>query len=105
MIDIVCNRFLRLTHIPEDHEGLAVLSSNGRHKVFDALGPPNTTDDVISMLSNQDDAEYPIYRRGTAKDNVLTISTGIFDLKRLEWRLYADNAKTSTPIAIFPLNI
>lgn len=73
--------------------------------MFDSFGPANTAEDVLDMLSNHDDPDYPIYRRGTAKDIVLTISTGVFDIKRHEWRLYADNAKTSPPIAVFSLNI
>ena len=57
------------------------------------------------MLSNADDSEYPIYRRGTPKDIALTIATGIFDFKRKEWCMYVDNAKTSSPIAVFPMEI
>ena len=57
------------------------------------------------MLSNDDDKDYPIYRRGTEKDIVLTIATGIFDFNRREWRLYVDNAKNSTPIAVFSMNL
>ena len=91
--------------INEDHNGLAVLSSNGRHRVMEALGLPTTIGEVVDMLSNDDDQDYPIYRRGTEKDVVLTIATGIFDFNRREWRLYADNAKNSRPIASFSMNL
>jgi hypothetical protein len=73
--------------------------------VFDRISPPLTVDNVLSLLSNADDPDFPIYRRGTSKDIVLTIATGIFDFKKMEWRLYVDNAKNSSPIAIFPMNI
>ena len=90
--------------IKEDENGLAVLSSNSRHCVMNRLGSPTTSSDVINILSNDDDHDYPIYRRGTEKDIVVTIATGIFDLKRREWRMYVDNAKTSSPIAVFPID-
>nr|CAH0106005.1 unnamed protein product [Daphnia galeata] len=99
-----CNKYLRLK-INEDDNGLAVLSSNGRHRVMENLGLPTTIGEVIDMLSNDDDKDYPIYRRGTEKDIVLTIATGIFDFNRREWRLYVDNAKNSTPIAVFSMNL
>lgn len=91
--------------INEDDNGLAVLSSNGRHRVMENLGLPTTIGEVIDMLSNDDDQDYPIYRRGTEKDIVLTIATGIFDFNRREWRLYVDNAKNSQPIASFSMNL
>ena len=97
-------RFLRLK-IDEDANGLAVLSSNGRHCVMERLGTPKTVGDVIGVLSNSDDQDYPIYRRGTEKDVVVTIATGIFDFKSKEWKMYVDSAKTTHPIAVFPLDI
>lgn len=100
-----CNKYLRLTNIAEDHEGLAVLSSNGRHQVFDKLGSPSTVADVIEMLSNQDDKDFPVFRLGTPKDAVVTIATGIFDCKRKEWTLYTSNPKTTKPIAVFPMEL
>lgn len=72
---------------------------------MDRLGSPSTRRDVIDMLSNDDDLDYPIYRRGTEKDIVVTIATGIFDFRNMEWRLYVGNAKTSSPVAIFPINL
>ncbi len=81
---------------------MAVLSSNGHHHVMETLGLPTNIEEVVDMLSNDDDQDYPIYRRGTEKDIVLTIATGIFDFNRREWRLYVDNAKKSRPIATFP---
>ncbi len=91
-------------NINEDANGLAVLSSNSRHCVMDRLGSPKTGSDVIKILSNDEDHDYPIFRRGTKKDIVVTIATGIFDLKRREWRMYVDNAKTNPPIAVFPID-
>jgi len=98
-----CNKYLRLTSIAEDHEGLAVMSSNGRHQVFDKLGSPSTIADVIEMLSNQDDKDFPVYRLGTPKDEVVTIATGIFDCRRKLWTLYTSNPRTTKPIAVFPM--
>lgn len=71
---------------------------------MDNLGLPTNIDAVIDMLSNDEDQDYPIYRRGTEKDIVLTIATGIFDFNRREWQLYADNAKHAKPIAKFSMN-
>lgn len=97
-------RYLRLK-IDEDANGLAVLSSDGRHRVMERIGSPTTIDEVVDLLSNDEDQDYPIFRRGTEKDIVLTIATGIFDFNRREWSLYADNAKNTKPIAIFPMNM
>lgn len=98
-----CNKYLRLTNIDEDHQGLAVMSSNGRHQVFDKLGSPATISEVIEMLSNQDDKDFPVFRLGTPKDEVVTIATGIFNCKRKEWTLYTSNPSTTKPIAVFPM--
>lgn len=72
---------------------------------MERLGTPKTVGDVIGVLSNSDDQDYPIYRRGTEKDVVVTIATGIFDFKSKEWKMYVDSAKTTHPIAVFPLDI
>lgn len=72
---------------------------------MERLGSPTTVADVVNILSNSDDNDYPIYRRGTEKDIVVTIATGIFDFKRREWRMYVDSSKNSPPIAVFPIDI
>ena len=97
-------RYLRL-RITEDSQSLAVLSSDGRHVALNKAGSPNTVQDVVNLLSDESDDDYPLYRRGTPKDHVLTIATGIFDLKRKTWSIYADKAASSRPIAVFPIEI
>lgn len=97
-------RFLRLK-IEEDADSLAMMSSNSRHSVMDRLGMPTTVADVVNILSNSDNLDYPIYRRGTEKDVVVTIATGIFDFNRREWRMYVDTSNNTPPIAVFPMDI
>lgn len=70
---------------------------------MDRMGSPQTVEDVVDFLSNQEDPDYPVYRCGTAKDYVKTIATGIFDFTRKEWRLYVDKPNGSSPIAVFPM--
>lgn len=104
IFDLLSLRYLRLK-VDEDAAGLTVLSSNGRHQVMDRLGSPRTVGDVLEILSNDDDPDYPVFRRGTPKDFVLTIATGVFDFKRREWRMYVDRSKNSLPLAVFPMEI
>ncbi len=91
--------------LDEVKTGVDYLSSAARHEVMDRIALPRTIYDVINILSNDDDPDYPIYRRGTEKDEDVTLATGIFDFKSKEWRIYVDRAQTSDPIAIFPLQI
>jgi len=69
------------------------------------IGLPSTIGEVIALLSNTDDPDYPIFRQGTAKDDGFTVATGIFDLTKNEWRVYVNRALKSKPIAIFPLEL
>jgi hypothetical protein len=81
-----------------------MLSSNGRHQVM-SKASPSTVQDVMDLLSDETDKDYPLYRRGTPKDEVVTIATGIFDFRQMVWRIYANKSSDSLPIAVFPINI
>ncbi len=97
-------RYLRLNI--EEEDGCCVHSSNGRQRAVDRLGLPQTVNDVMDLLSNQDDPDYPIYRSGASKKDIaVTIATGIFDFRQKEWRLYVDRANSTPPIAVFPMEI
>lgn len=97
------NRFLRL-NIEEDLD-FGVNSSQARHRVLDSYDPPKTFNDVIELLSNNDDDVYPIHRRGKLQHPIATIATGVFDFKRKLWLMYVGQPNKSLPIASFPLEI
>jgi len=70
---------------------------------MDRIGLPLTIEDVINLLSNQDDPDYPIYRKGSDKDMFVTVAVGIFNFKKNEWQVYKGRPTTSDPVATFPL--
>ena len=68
-------RFLRLTHIPEE-EGLCMTSSDHRHARAAQLPAPDNREDLVTLLSDTEDAMYPFFREGSAEDYVKTVAFG-----------------------------
>ncbi|KAG8227771.1 hypothetical protein J437_LFUL005778 [Ladona fulva] len=82
-----CNKYLRLK-VPEV-DGMIITSSDRRHAVMDNAPSPTTKQDVINILGDDSDKEYPIYREGKSEDFVKTIATGKVIIEVLESRCKA----------------
>lgn len=96
------NKFLRLTHIPEE-EGLCMTSSDHRHARAAQLPPPDNREDLVTLLSDTEDAMYPFFREGSAEDYVKTVAFGVFDLLKRTWTIWMRNPKSSDPLLEIPL--
>jgi hypothetical protein len=51
--------------------------------------PPSRPSDILSLLGDTADPEYPIYRTATAPDGSATLCTALFDLDRRQLRIYS----------------
>ncbi|PSN46475.1 hypothetical protein C0J52_06877 [Blattella germanica] len=96
---IHCNIYLRL-NVPEVEETMT--SSRHRHASLGSFPKPKCRKDVINMLGDQSDKEYPVFRQ---TDYAETVAVGIFDCVKRTWSLYADNPKKNDPIMVLPLNL
>jgi hypothetical protein len=68
-----------------------------------AMAAPQGEDDIIDILGDTADAQWPIYRNGNPPDDAVTCATGLFDFRRsLAW-LWIANPKTSAPISQFQI--
>lgn len=94
-----CNIYLRLP-VPEVEE--TMMSSKHRLAAMSTFPKPSNRKDVIKMLGDQSDKEYPIFRES---DNAQTVAVGIFDCVEKSWSLYSDNPKTNYPILVLPLQL
>jgi hypothetical protein len=52
---------------------------------------PTHSGDVLALLSDQTDRDYPIYRDATFPDEDATLSTALYDLDRRELQIYWDH--------------
>lgn len=69
-------------------------SSRKRLERSTALGraaPPGEAGQVLALLGNRDDRDYPIYRDATPPDADATLCTALYDLDRRELRIYYDH--------------
>ncbi|XP_078619725.1 beta-alanyl-dopamine/carcinine hydrolase-like [Branchiostoma floridae x Branchiostoma japonicum] len=79
-------------------------SSLHRKSRADEMDPAKTVQDVLNFLGDTEDPEYPVYRNGTMKDEVITATTAVFDLEAGVLEIYTDNPKTQlSPDCIFHL--
>jgi len=95
-----CNRFLRL-QVPEA-DGLLKESSVRREECKQKLCEPKSIDNVITILGNDSDAKFNIYRDSN-DEMVATVAVGVFDCINRTWSLYTDNPKTSKPLIVLPI--
>jgi hypothetical protein len=51
-------------------------SSNHRHATMNSFPHPATKEDVITILGDQSDKEYPIFRESGVDDYVKTVAVG-----------------------------
>jgi hypothetical protein len=67
-------RYLRL-QIPEAGGGI-MLSSDHRHATMNSFPRPSSRGDVINMLGDQSDKEYPIFHESGDDDYAKTVAVG-----------------------------
>jgi predicted choloylglycine hydrolase len=53
--------------------------------------PPQSAAEILAILGDQENEQYPIYRTATAPDQSATLCTALFDLKARRLRIYTDN--------------
>jgi hypothetical protein len=78
---------------------LADLSSVHRQQRIDMYPAWANASDMLTILGDHSDIEYPIFRNGNPPDtNVSTVATGLFDLTHKYLQVYQDNPQTSKPV-------
>ncbi len=66
--------------------------------------PVIRADDVIGILSDEDNADYPIYRRATGPDKSETYCVALFDLDAREMRIYHGHpVQEPDQLTVFPM--
>ena len=62
-----------------------------RAKVMMQKSPPQNAAEVLTILGDQTNEQYPIRRTATAPDQSATLCTALFDLDARQLRIYEDN--------------
>lgn len=103
-IYVHCNKYLHLL-VPEIDESLT--SSINRHKAISRLPVPSNEQLIKNTLSDQSNIDYPVYRRcqTKGKDGARTVATGIFDIQKMKWSIYANIPATSEPTLVISMNL
>lgn len=57
--------------------------------------PPQTTDQMLAVLSDQTDKQYPIHRANTTEDPMVTYTTSLFDLRAKTLQIFTQRAVDS----------
>ncbi|KAI8488227.1 hypothetical protein Bbelb_340760 [Branchiostoma belcheri] len=78
------------------------LSPSSHHRKARAveMAAPRTKQDVLAVLGDTKDPEYPIFRSGTGKDKGYTLSTAVFDLQEGVLEVYIGNPTVVTEPAL-----
>ncbi|XP_044270193.1 uncharacterized protein LOC123014935 isoform X2 [Tribolium madens] len=93
-----CNSYLRL---PLKEVNIEMLrSSEERMAAFKKYSKPKCEGDVIEMLGDDSNKDYPVFRD---TDYVRTIAVGIFDCIKRTWSLYSDNPRHNEPLVVLPI--
>lgn len=95
-----CNKYLRMKM--QDVNEHMVQSSICRMETFMRYPIPQTKQDVINMLSDQANTEFPVFHDDPSS-HVKTIAVGIFDCVAKTWSLYSDIPKNNEPLVVLPL--
>eukprot|EP00762_Andalucia_godoyi_P000789 ANDGO_03900.mRNA.1 hypothetical protein NAEGRDRAFT_82752 len=71
------------------------------HRLARALqfSPPKTEYDMLNILSDTQDSEYPIFRSSKTPDTVSTVCTVVFDLQQAKARIWVGNP-LKTPVLL-----
>eukprot|EP01121_Diplochlamys_sp_Union-15-3_P020271 TRINITY_DN786_c0_g1_i2.p1 TRINITY_DN786_c0_g1~~TRINITY_DN786_c0_g1_i2.p1 ORF type:complete len:375 (-),score=48.63 TRINITY_DN786_c0_g1_i2:86-1210(-) len=78
-------------------------TSPHRQARINQFNVPASAQDVLDILGDTEDSEYPIYRRYTELDNDSTVATVLFDLSTENVKIFVDNPKNSEPIYNEPI--
>nr|XP_006821773.1 PREDICTED: uncharacterized protein LOC102806534 [Saccoglossus kowalevskii] len=83
----------------------SALGPERREARITQLATPKNARDLLEIMSDTADAEYPIYRSTTPPGVVETAAVVLFDLKRATMSVYKGNPKENCyiPIAVLPL--
>ena len=76
-------------------------SSVHRTKRMEEFTKVESEEQVISILGDTFDREYPIYRNGLGKDHAATVATVLYNLATLKVTVYNGNPKNTQPIHHF----
>ncbi|ELU14098.1 hypothetical protein CAPTEDRAFT_220846 [Capitella teleta] len=81
-----------------------ITSSKHRTKRIKEFLPPQTIRDVLKILGDTADGEYPLYRTPLPTDNSSTVATALYDFRGCTLSVFRDNPyKGDGPIHVFPL--
>jgi hypothetical protein len=83
-------------HYIELNEPLQEISPSSRKRLerglaFGRATPPGEAGQVLAMLGNRDDRDYPIYRDAAPPDTDATLCSALYDLDERELRIYYDH--------------
>jgi len=69
------------------------------------LPAPDDPRSVVTILGDNADHQYPIYRDSVAPDGCSTVCTALFDFQQQQMLLYLQNPKYATPYLKLPLYV
>jgi hypothetical protein len=78
-------------------------SSIARTERITEFVAPTTAKQVLAILGDTENHQYPIYRNAQNPDCCVTVTTTLFDLKEKTATIYTSNPKTSLPWRVFHL--
>lgn len=86
------NHYERLNHLISEQSSLD--STYSRWKRGQEIGELLTIDDGISLLGDQENSSFPIFRQGNTPDvDTVTLCTAQFDFRTLTLTIYEENPK------------
>lgn len=83
-------------------EGMIIALSDARLALFETMPPPKNRADLVRMLGDQSNKQFPVYHTMQG-DDVVTLAVGIFDCIARTWSIYSTNPKESEPLMVLPL--
>jgi hypothetical protein len=82
------NHYLHLSDV-EQEIGTSSRARLARGRALCQATPPSRAPQILSLLGDEADGRYPIYRSATPPDAAATLCTALFDLDQCQLRLYA----------------
>lgn len=82
--------------------GLIIDVSDARLEVFEKMPCPKTKSDILNMLGDQSNEQYPVYHTMQG-DPIVTIAVGLFDCIARTWTIWSSNPKDTEPLMVLPL--
>lgn len=93
-------RYVRMP-VPEI-EGMIIALSDARLHLFEKMPAPKTRANLIRMLGDQSNHQFPVYHTKKG-DPCVTLAVGIFDCIARTWSIYSTNPMESEPLMVLPL--